>query len=159
MSMRQLIVILVTTLSLTACGFHLRGQLPISEAADVIYVEADESVFKQDLLKQLSLNGAEVVADASAAKVSLQVNDIRVERETSTIDDRGKVNSFSVYYTVVYAVIDREQQVLQQNSLQEKRDYTFDPLQVLQQEREEEELIEDMQKELIVRLVRQLSVL
>ena len=52
-----------------------------------------------------------------------------------------------------------DEKILQSNSLLESRNYTFDATQILQQEREEKDLEEDMRKELVVRLVRQLSVL
>jgi len=156
--MRHLLIVLLITLT-SACGFHLRGQLPMSESTNVIFVDAKQSEFSRNLEAQLTNNGATLVSDATAAKVSLKINDLRLERRTSTLDSRGKANSYSLVYTVDYSVVGADEKTLQANSLQESRNYTFDATQVLQQEREEEELEEDMRKELVVRLVRQLSVL
>lgn len=156
--MRHLFIISLITM-VSACGFHLRGQLPMSESTNIIFVDAEKSEFSRSLETQLVSNGATLVADATAAKISLKINDLRLERITSTIDARGKANSYSLVYTIDYEVIGSDENSLQANSLQESRDYTFDATQVLQQEREEEQLEEDMRKELVVRLVRQLSVL
>lgn len=159
MYMRRLILVVIASLVVSSCGFHLRGQLPISEAANVIYVDAEPGEFRTELIERLQINGATVVDTEEAAKITLKINDVFAERETSTIDQRGKVNSFTVYYIVRYVVKDKEGEQLQNNRLQESRQYTFDPTQVLQQEREEEDLIEAMREEILVRLVRQLSVL
>ena len=159
MYMRRLILAVIATLMISSCGFHLRGQLPISESANVIFVDAEPGVFRTELIERLQINGATVVDAVEAAKITLKINDVFAERETSTLDQRGKVNSFTVYYIVRYVVKDKDGEQLQNNRLQESRQYTFDPTQVLQQEREEEELIEAMREEILVRLVRQLSVL
>lgn len=158
MFMRHLLIISLIALT-SACGFHLRGQLPMSESANVIFIDAEESEFKRLLTDQLVGNGAKLVADSSAAKVSLKIRDLRLERLASTLDARGKANSYSLRFAVSYAVFDADNKSLQSNILSESRDYTFDAAQILQQEREEKDLTEDMRKELVVRLVRQLSVL
>ena len=158
MFMRHLLIISLIALT-SACGFHLRGQLPMSESANVIFIDAEESEFKRLLTDQLVGNGAKLVSDASAAKVSLKIRDLRLERLASTLDARGKANSYSLRFAVSYAVFDTDNKSLQSNILSESRDYTFDAAQILQQEREEKDLTEDMRKELVVRLVRQLSVL
>ena len=156
--MRHLLIVLLIT-SISACGFHLRGQLPLSESANVIYIEADQSEFTQDLGAQLTRSGATLVADPTVAKITLKVDDLRLERITNTLDDRGKVNSFILAYIADYSVIGADQKQLKSGSLRESRSYTFEATQILQQEREEEELEEEMREELVLRLVRQLSVL
>lgn len=156
--MRHLLIILLITLT-SACGYHLRGQLPMSESTNVIFVDARQGEFTRDLTAQLTSSGAAIVDDATAAKITLKIDDLRLERRASTLDARGKANSYALVYTVNYSVIGADEKALQANSLQESRNYTFDATQILQQEREEEELEEDMRKELVIRLVRQLSVL
>lgn len=156
--MRHLLIVLLIT-SISACGFHLRGQLPLSESNDVVYVDARQSEFSRDLEKRLTISGATLVDDATAAKITLKIDDLTLERVTNTLDDRGKVNSFILVYAVKFSIIGADEKVIKSNSLQESRSYTFDVNQILQQEREEEELEEEMRKELVLRLVRQLSVL
>ena len=156
--MRHLLIVLLITLT-SACGYHLRGQLPMSESTNVIFVDARQGEFTRDLTAQLTSSGAAIVDDATAAKITLKIDDLRLERRASTLDARGKANSYSLVYTVNYSVIGADEKALQANSLQESRNYTFDATQILQQEREEEALEEDMRKELVIRLVRQLSVL
>ena len=156
--MRHLLIVLLIT-SISACGFHLRGQLPLSESTNVIYLDSEKNAFSRDLEERLTLNGATLVGDPTAAKITLDIKDLRLERVTNTLDDRGKVNSFILVYAVDYSVIGADEKVIKTSSIQESRSYTFNATQILQQEREEEELEEEMRKELVLRLVRQLSVL
>lgn len=153
----QISLVALIAVSISACGFHLRGQLPVSEAANVLFVDAKSSDFVTALEKRLVKNGATLVNDPSAAKVSLQIIDERVERATGTLDERGKANSYQLVSTVDYTLTNAQGEVLKQQSLSESRIYNFDSDRILQQEREEKELLEDMNQELVLRLVRQLS--
>lgn len=150
-------LLVVLAISMSACGFHLRGQLPISDAANVIFVEGKSSDFKTDIEKRLVNNGASLVDSAASAKMTLQVSEPELTRTTKTIDERGKVNSYALAYSVTYALVDANDKLVKQQVLTESRNYTFDSSRILQQEREERDLIDDMNDELVLKLVRQLS--
>lgn len=160
--MRQLLIlsfVFILSIVVSACGFHLRGQLPLSETVDVLYIDADEGEFKSQLIDSLESSGATVVEDLATAKAILQIKDEYTEREALTVDANGKASSYKLYYTVKYVVADSQQELLKQGSVVEQRQYDFEIGQAVRQESEEAELTEEMRKELVIKLIRQLGVL
>ncbi len=150
-------LLVVLAISMSACGFHLRGQLPISEAANVLFVDAERSAFKTSLAKRLVSNGATLADSASTSKMTLSFSEPVLERQTKTVDGSGKVSSYQLYSTLDYVLTNPQGEVVSEKTMSESRSYAADETRVLQQEREEKELIEDMNNELVLRLVRVLS--
>lgn len=155
MAFRALIQILVAAALLTGCGFHLRGKLPLPPQLEVIAVSGEDIDFREEMIDALEASGAQVVDEADARSV-LEMYDVRFDRSVRTIDTRGKVTGYILRYDVSYRVVDDQGEELRDTSMALQRDYNFDPEQVLQAEREEESLREDMVEELVQRIMRQL---
>lgn len=137
------------------CGFHLRGQLPLPEQLKVIAVTGTDRDFMDEMVDALEASGAEVVDEAAAQSV-LELYDVRFNRNVRTIDTRGKVTGYNLRYDISYRVVDEEGQELRDTTLSLRRDYNFEPEQVLQAEEEEESLRENMVEALVRRIMRQL---
>jgi len=147
------------SLAITACGFHLRGQLPLPESVSVIYLDADRSDFKLELEDSLRRAGATLVDEPSQAKAILQIADEFAERQALTLNTDGRATSYKLFYTVQYLVANNKQELLREGRIEEQRQYRLDPGQAVLQESEEEELLEEMYKELALKMVRQLGAL
>lgn len=155
MSFRALIQILVVAALVTGCGFHLRGKLPLPDQLTVISVSGEDLDVREEMIDALEASGARVVDEAEARSV-LEMYNVTYNRNVRTIDTRGKVTGYILRYDISYRVIDREGKELRDTTLALQRDYNFDPEQVLQAEREEDSLREDMIEELVQRIMRQL---
>lgn len=155
MAFRALIQILVAAALLTGCGFHLRGKLPLPPQLEVIAVSGEDIDFREEMIDALEASGAQVVDEADARSV-LEMYNVQFNRSVRTIDTRGKVTGYILRYDVSYRVMDDQGEELRDTSMALQRDYNFDPEQVLQAEREEASLREDMVEELVQRIMRQL---
>lgn len=155
MAFRALIQILVAAALLTGCGFHLRGKLPLPPQLEVIAVSIGDIDFREEMIDALEASGAQVVDEAAARSV-LDMYNVQFDRSVRTIDTRGKVTGYILRYDVSYRVLDDQGESLRDTTLALQRDYNFDPEQVLQAEREEDSLREDMIEELVQRIMRQL---
>lgn len=156
MAMRFLPVLVLSTL-LAACGFHLRGQLPIPESISVIAVKSDEKDLHRRMVDALSFSGATVVGSSADALAVLDLRNVRYERSVRTIDDRGKVNGYMLIYNVQFSVVTAEGETLRDSTASSRRDFNFDPDLVLQAEIEEESLREDMLTDLAQQIMRQIA--
>lgn len=156
MVFRALIQILVAAALVTGCGFHLRGKLPLSQQLQVIAVSSTDGEFRDEVVDALQASGAEVVEDETVARSILDLYDVKFDRKVRTIDTRGKVTGYVLRYDVRYRVMNQEGDELRDTRLALQRDYNFEPDQVLQAEKEEESLREDMIEELTQRIMRQL---
>lgn len=143
--------------SISACGFHLRGQIPVPESLSVIAVQSKDRDLYQSLVEALSTSGATVVRTSSDAKALLDLHKVDFERQVLTIDDRGKVTGYRLVYRVRFRVTSAEGEKLRESNAVARRDFNFDPDLVLQKEIEENALREDMVLELTQTILRQLS--
>ena len=150
-------IVLVLSFAVSACGFHLRGQLPLPETVSVIYLDAERSDFQRELQDGLRGAGAKLVDEPSQAKAILQIVDEYAEREALTLNTDGRATAYKLYYTVEYILANEKQELLREGTLTEQRRYNFSPGQAVRQENEEAELLEEMYKELSLKLVRQLG--
>ena len=153
---RTLILLFVVS-SLTACGFHLRGNIPLPESLKLMFVDANDGPFKEKLEEVLVKGGVTLTERRNAAPVTLKINQSVVDRTIGTLDERGKASSYNLNYKVNYALQAEDGTVIRTSFLTETRRYDFDPDLVLETEAEEEELIEDMEESLVLRVLRQLS--
>lgn len=153
----SLSVILVMLFTLSACGFHLRGQLPLPENARVVYLDAAQTDYSTELSQGLVTAGASLVENADSAKTVIQIKDEYAEREALTVNTTGKATSYKLHYKVVYVITNDKKEELKSGSLTETRQYSFQSGQATLQESEEAELLEEMRKELVIKMVRQLG--
>ncbi len=157
--LKRLIVPLIASIVLVAgCGFHLRGQLPLSDTLSVIAVKSDDPELRVVMVEALKTSGATVVESAETATALLELTNVKYERRVRTIDTRGKVNGYTLVYSVSFRVTNAEGAELRKSGpMQTTREYSFDSTQVLQKEDEELELKRDMEKDLTQRIMRQLT--
>lgn len=144
--------------SLTACGFHLRGNIPLSDGVKNMYLNAPDGTFKDQLEDLLTQGGVVLSETRSGADVVLLVTKALSDRSVGTLDDRGKVDSYNLRLNVIYSLSNSADQVIRANTnLVETRQYNFNPEQVVQSESEEADLLAGMEEAIALRMMRQLS--
>ena len=156
-TLHQLLVVLALGTVVTACGFHLRGSIPLPDGIKYMFVEAPEGSFKDKLEEMLENGGAEIASSRASASVVLNVLTAEPSRRVGTLDERGKADSYNLRFKVKYVLQDPEGEEIREASLSESRRYNFDPDFVIETEAEEEELQKDMEESIGLRIVRQLS--
>ena len=144
--------------SLTACGFHMRG------AADVpfnsIYIQGSTVIISKNLKKNLTLNAVKVLSSADSAELLLEMVGEESEKRILSLAGTGKVNEFELYYRVHYRTkLAGDALWSQVQTVEARRDYSYDDTQLLAKQGEEKRLNEDMQSSVLNALVRRLSAL
>lgn len=153
----QGIMVAVLALSLTACGFHLRGNIPLSEGIKTLSLTAPDGPFTDKLSKRLVSLGANLV-EPEIADAFLNVQSVTSNRDVGTLDERGKVNSYDVKLVVEYILQDAAGKAIRPKAtIYESRRYNFDPDTVIESESEEADLIDDMEDQAVLKLIRRLA--
>lgn len=142
---------------LSACGFHLRGNIPLPESLKVMAVQSNEREVHRSMTRALSNAGVEVVGSADQASALLDLYNVKYSRTVRTIDDRGKVTGYNLEYRVNFRVTAASGEILRESSVLARRDFNFDPDLVLQNEIEENSLREDMLLDVTQSILRQLA--
>jgi LPS-assembly lipoprotein len=155
---RRLWLVLLMSSSLIACGFHLRG------AADVpfnsIFIQGNTIVISKALKKNLTLNNVQVLDSADTAELLLEIVGEESEKRILSLAGTGKVNEFELYYRIHYRTkLAGDALWSQVQTVEARRDYSYDDSQLLAKQGEEKRLNEDMQSTVLNSLVRRLSAL
>ena len=156
MAMRTLL--LLTTLLLTACGFHLRGQAGMP--FDALYLDAANpgTPFITDLRRNLEANKVKLVNTAEQADVVLNIVSEIPEKQILTLGGSGRVNEFQLRYRVSLRAYDLGgQDWIPAEEIMLRRDYIYDDTKILAKEAEETLLYQSMRSDMVQQIMRRLS--
>ena len=158
MKLRSLLVVL--SICVSACGFHLRGSQIGELDVSSIYVQSHGATKLASIVKtQLQIVGIETVDNATEAEYVLQLKDESFKRNVLSVSPRtGKVEEFELVYTAQMAVSQADgTPVMPGDSIRVVRDYTFDEDAVLGKFTEERLLQEDLTRRAASQVLRRLQ--
>ena len=153
------LVAAVVAMTLTSCGFQLRGQVAIPY--ETIYIESSGySAFVNDLERAIrSSSGTRIVAHRDEAEAVLRILNERQERIILSLSSGGKVREFELRYRIAYRLTDKASTDLAPpGEISLRRDMTYDDTQVLAKESEQALLYRDMKSDAVQQMLRRLSV-
>jgi LPS-assembly lipoprotein len=154
-----IIAILLIAMTLSSCGFHLRGQAAIPYKT--LFIETTGySLFANDLERAIrSGSETKVVHSRDEAEAVLRIVGELQEKRILSLSSGGKVREFELRYKVAYRLTDRAGTDLAQPSqIDLRRDMTYDDTEVLAKESEELLLYRDMKTDAVQQMLRRLSV-
>ena len=152
------ILLLLTVVLLSACGFHLRGQVGMPFATLYLKAENPNTPFITDLRKNLAANRVRLVSTAEQAEVVLYIVTEVADKQILSLGGDGRVNEFRLAYRVSLRAYDLKQQDwIPAEEMEIRRDYSFDDTKTLAKEAEEALLNRSMRSDMVQQIVRRLS--
>jgi len=151
-----LLLLLSSSLLLSACGFHLRGQIDVPESLQRIHVKGTDVELVYDLERSLKFSNVLVVDEGDNAAI-LDVSNTSYLKEVVGTSSTGIASNYKMTYTVNYVVVDNLGDTLQRESVNQSRTLSYDANNILLFEREETFLKEEMRKELVSFILRRMS--
>jgi LPS-assembly lipoprotein len=152
------IAILVIAMTLSSCGFQLRGQAAIPYKS--LFVETTGySKFAIDLERAIrSGSKTKIAENRSDAEAVLKIIGETQENFIVALSTGGRVLEFELRYKVAYRLTDRAGNDLTPPSeILLRRDMTYDDTEVLAKESEIEFLYRDMKADAVQQMLRRLS--
>ena len=141
---------------LTGCGFHLRGNLPLSQFP-AIYLQSDAHSELAALLNQrFQQNDVELLSSYQSNRPSLVLQQDTLERRTLSLFANGQVAEYELIYKVEYQIQLPDQEP-QKYQFELFRDYQDDPNQALAKAQELELLLKELRQQAANRIIRQLA--
>lgn len=154
-------LLMVMTLLLAACGFHLRGHggQAVTLAFQSVYLKARaETPFVTDLRSTFTLNKVELSASPELATITLEVISESSDKQILSLSSAGKVLEFQLRYRVSLRAYDSQLvSWLSNEDIVLTRTLTYDDSQVLAKEQEEALLFKDMRSDAVAQAMRRLS--
>jgi LPS-assembly lipoprotein len=153
--------LLLMTLALAACGFHLRGSNlnGIEFAFKSLYLRApSESPFVADLRRALYSNKVTLTGTAEQSELILEVVSEQTSKQILSLSGSGRVQEYKLLYRVSMRAYDSKQvDWLPADEISLSRNMAYDDAQVLAKEQEEVLLYKDMRSDAVAQAVRRLS--
>jgi LPS-assembly lipoprotein len=154
----QLFALLVSTLLLSACGFHLRGQAVMPFSALYLDTANYKTPFITELRRDLEASKVKLATTAEQADVILKIVFENSDKQILTLSGSGRVTEFRLIYSISLRAYDHKQQDwIPAEIMALRRDYSYDDTKVLAKEAEESLLYQSMRSEMAQQIVRRLS--
>jgi LPS-assembly lipoprotein len=154
-------ILLLLLLSLSACGFHLRGHnlQGASFPFGSLYLKSTTpSPFLSDLQNSLDLYKIKVAATAAEADLTLDIVSETSGKQIMALSGAGQVREFQLLYSVSLRAYDKQMQDwLPADEISLQRSLTYDDAQILAKEQEEAMLYRDMRADAVQQVMRRLS--
>ncbi len=154
-------LLLLTTLVLAACGFHLRGsQLKdVTFAFKSLYLKAPaETPFVADLRQALISNKIALAANSDDADLVLEVVSEQTTKQILSLSGGGRVQEYQLIYRVSLRAYDNKQtDWLPSEEILLSRILTWDDAQILAKQQEEATLYKDMRSDAVGQTMRRLG--
>ena len=159
------IALTLLCLSLSSCGFHLRGQVELPDEISPLYLDAkgENNLLLRELSALLQQPDKNNLADSEAmAKARLYILSARQLKRVVSVDSRGRAREYELTYWVRYGVTLMAAESLTENQtemreLKLKRDLLFDPDSVLAVSHEQDALFKAMLKDSARLILEQLK--
>jgi len=160
MSPSRLPLLLLLTLLLGACGFHLRGSDTLPPTMQPLHVSGAEAggAFGKVLQQQLNLRGVEVSRHRVEAPYQLLLLKHEREERTLSLDPRAHTGELALTERVVFELRDRQGSlVLGPVTVEERRVMVDDPDRRVDKDAEASTLRDEMLSGLAGQLLRRLQ--
>lgn len=154
--LKHLLIVLIT-LALSGCGFHLRNdsRMPFTH----LYLQISQpGSLSQALKSRLISSDVQLAEREDQAQVVLNISDIQTDKQILSLAGSGRVNEFVVHYSVTLYAYDQQQRYwITPAKITLRRDFSYNDSSVHAKEAEESFLIRSMQEDMIQQIMRRLS--
>lgn len=154
------LTMLMLTLLLGACGFHLRGQAAFALPFKALYIKSANAYapFITALKHAIEANGVQVTDAPEQAQLTLHIVSETTDKQILSLSASGQVLEYSLYYRISYQAYDRNQHDwLAPDEIKLQRDYSYDVTQVIAKQQEETMLYQDMRNDAVQQMLRRLN--
>lgn len=151
--------LLLLLMQLSACGFHLRGAVPLPEQMQrTRIVGAERSELFYAVENGLINAGSEVVTSSADATAVLTLHSQGMQRRLLSVDAQGRAAEYELVLRVVFSLADRAgRRIADQERVEVVRDFSFDPDNVLARSEEEAALRSEMYRFAVEQMMRRLQ--
>lgn len=161
-SRRRFLVLAAACGALSGCGFHLQGRLPLPPSLTRVTIDAPErqSDFVAALRAGLLNAGAQVVASPGPGVARIHVERDEILERVPTVSSRNIPTDYELTHLLRVSVDDADgKSLMASEELTLTRIYSFDERKLLAKEREKEQVLETLARDMSSLVLRRLTAL
>ena len=152
MHVKHTIIAIMCFLLLSGCGFKLRGAYKLPAEMQVTYVDAAQksSTLTRALIRSLKASDIKVAENAADNIAVLKLTNESKTKRIVSVDANGRAREYTLTYAINFQVKALAAKFeIENQTVSIDRDFQFDTEDVLGNSREESQLYEEMQQDLI----------
>ena len=160
MPIRTTFLMLMLSMLLAACGFHLRGKNTYELQFQKLYVSSanDNAPFINELKIAIQSNNVQITDTPELSQLTLQIVSEVADKQILSLSAAGTVLEYRLQYRISLRAYDRNlQEWLVPQEITVQRNYNYDNNQVLAMMQEEALLYRDMRSDAVQQVLRRLS--
>lgn len=157
--MKNLIIALLTTTLVSACGWHLRGSSNVSLNIESVFVTAEDSYGSLVSTVKQSLTSNQVAAaqSSSEAQYTIVLSNEKHDRRTASVGNNAFAAEYELTISVDYVIQDSSGQALTEKSTATSvRTYDYDRNAVVAKNEEENLIKNEMRNNVAQQILRRL---
>ncbi|MBS0555813.1 MAG: hypothetical protein JSR27_00210 [Proteobacteria bacterium] len=146
------IILVSLVITLSACGFQLRGEAQLPATLKRVHVQASDpfSPLTRDVEAALRRSGASVEDAAGEGIAEVTLGSVSLAPVVRSVGANATVNEFSMVYHVELSISDADgKTLLPKQVIERSRDYTFDQTQAVGSNAEQDEIKKGMERDMV----------
>jgi LPS-assembly lipoprotein len=152
-------VIVVIAMLLSACSYHLRGNLDLPENMKNVFVDGGSSQLLEQFKQAIKSSSAKLATSRTGAGIVIKIFNEEFNRRVLSLSSRGKSNEFELYYRLDYELADAgDKQLMDRQSVEIRREYYNDQQFVIAKDNEETLIQNEMYQQAVQTIVNRARV-
>ena len=152
------VVLTVLFLAISACGYHLKQAVPLSDAMKQSHLQlTSTSPLFRPLAMALGHQGVTLHDAVSDAQSRIVIHENSLDKVVQSIGVNNRVQEYRLDYRLVFSVFESDKTVIDKQLLTISRDYSFDIEQITGGQAEEQILREQMYQDMADMIIRRLA--
>ena len=160
MTISARVTLLAAVCTLSACGFHMRGEVQLPAGMQRVHVQIADpySPLAHDLEAALLRSGAKVENAAGDGIAEIAIPTISLAPIVRSVGANAYVNEFSMVYHVEMQITDANGKTLMTRQvIEHSREFTFDQTQAIGTSAEQDEIKKEMERDMVQALLRKIE--
>jgi LPS-assembly lipoprotein len=155
------IAIVIISVLLTACGFHLRGLADIP--FKTVYVEGNKMPISPDVVRILKTNGVEITKNREKAELVIEIMRDTANKRILSLGGGGRniagaVREFELVHVLTFRMKTGKSELWDKpRTIENRRDFSYSDPEILAKAYEEAMLYENMRQDAVREILRQIE--
>jgi LPS-assembly lipoprotein len=158
--MLRLLSVMLSFVLLTGCGFHLRGEVPLAPPLKHLYIQTSDPYgeLARNLEKSLVLSGVTLASSPQDASMILNIQNENTNDQLLSVGNTQQTRQYNLTLTVTFELDNPHGQVIvPSQSIAETQSITIQADQILGGSNEENNLYQQMRRDIIYKIMNRLS--
>ncbi len=154
MNYKKNILIFITFVFISACGYHLRSQADLPKGLDKVFLQGTSSEFSKIMKTRLKSSGVKLVDKLEQAGLIVQIEKEKMDRRVLSLSSTGRANEYELYFLLDFILLDAKGNILaEKQNIEISRDYFNDQEAVLGKNNEEQVIRDEIYNQAVESII------